>query len=216
MSSCSSSSAASLFAIDFCVAQIEWSAERSIPMSNLMRDNERAEFLVRCLLGTADCSAASQCSTGRDSDIYCEEDGCRNIGAPFSVTCEGSVATLAASDRTSIRDCARAFATCDPTSPTGCTDRLFTACPTDGDRSPRCEGNIRLGCDGNGQVSFRDCERMGGICGALPEGGIGCVYGLGDAECNAKSPLTAACDGSDVAVCVTGKRIRVPAPAICG
>jgi hypothetical protein len=203
-------------AVDLCVGQTLWAAERAVPLSNLGSSNERAEFAVRCVLDAAgDCDVIAACISGRNPAIQCEEDGCRiSGGRSFSVSCAGSIATLRDGSSTIERDCARAFADCDPASPTGCTDRQFTACPSDGDRRDRCDGNIRLGCDSAGQVSYRDCERMSGTCGATADG-FDCVYTTpADAECGSNR-LVAVCEGTHMAVCVNGERIEVSAPTLC-
>lgn len=196
-----------------CVGNVTWSAERAIPVSDLTSWNERAEFYVGCVNQHAgDCSAVAQCSSGRDSGIYCEEDGCRDTANP-QVTCQGSVATIDGTQR----DCARAYATCDASSPTGCTDRHFTACPAGQPHVDRCDGNVRLGCDSNGQVSYHDCSRMGGTCGTMANGHQGCVYteGTADPGC-ADGTRMPACSGSTLSACVNGRLVNVDAPELCG
>jgi hypothetical protein len=126
------------------------------------------------------------------------------------------VATWTNGSSTIQRDCSLAFADCDVDSATGCTDRHFTACPAGVDRSDRCDGDIRLGCDGTDQVSYRDCGRMGGSCGTTTAGGQGCIYGEpSDAECFGDDALGARCDASQLSVCVNGRRITVDAPELC-
>lgn len=181
-----------------------------------MKGNERAEFLVRCVLQSTNCTDTNQCLTGRDSAIICEEDGCRvNTGETFTVTCNGTFATLVAGDHQIVRDCARAFAECDPNSETGCTDRPFTACPSGASTADRCDGNVIIGCDKGGQVTYHDCERMGGVCGMTTAATIGCLYGAEDAECTGDMPQLATCVGTDMTVCVTKQLITVPAPDLC-
>src|SRR4029078_4079160 len=117
--------------------------------------------------GGADCAAVNACLSTREVDLYCEEDGCRpRDNVPFAVACDGTIATMTKSGVTGKRDCALALAACDPKSPTGCTDRHFSSCPEGGVRSDHCDGDVRLGCDGGNQVSYRDCARLGGVCGA--------------------------------------------------
>ena len=206
-----------LIATELCVSQITWSAERAIPMSNLLKLQERAEYRTQCVLDAgADCEAQKACSTGRDSAIHCEEDGCRITGGEtFTVSCDGDVATLSNEDRSFSRDCARAFAKCSPESPTGCTDRLFSACPAAGSKADRCDGDIRLGCDGAGQVSYRDCTRMGGICGTTTSGAQDCIYtDSPDPACADESTLSATCESGVLSVCVTGERVSV-ASTLC-
>jgi hypothetical protein len=220
-----------LLGLEFCVGGVPWSAERAIPMSGLFvpTANERAEVYIRCAIeNEADCAAVRGCVTERAVDIYCQEDGCAVTSEePYAVTCDGDVATLKRGAEEVKRDCTRALAKCDAASPTGCTDRHFTACDAANiGKADRCDGNIRLGCDGNNQVSYRDCERMGGVCGAAPDGSQDCVYPDIDAECDGHKLDTggtgepgtikpAACDGINLSVCVNKGRVTVPAPAFC-
>ncbi|MEZ4225694.1 MAG: hypothetical protein R3B13_32380 [Polyangiaceae bacterium] len=197
--------------VNICVFDAKFSAERAIPLSGFSKRNERAEFFVDCTLKAADCGGVSACVSERFDAIDCQEDGCRAT-RKLSVTCNGDVATLNDGTTTATRDCSRAYAQCDPASPTGCTDRHFSACadPALGDR---CDGNIRLGCDGAEQVSYRDCAQMGGSC--QPVNGRGtCVYPKQDAEC-ADDATDAACSGQSLGVCVNGERVTVDAAAIC-
>jgi hypothetical protein len=134
----------------------------------------------------------------------------------FEVTCDGSIATLKNATRSFSRDCSRALAECDTTSATGCTDRQFTACPAEGSKADRCDGNVRLGCDGAGQVSYHDCERMGGVCGTTPEGKQDCIYtNPPDTGCEDVTAPTAACTNGQLSVCVNGKRVSLPAAGVC-
>jgi len=205
-------------AVELCIGQLVWSAERAIPLSNLWHYQERAEHFVACVLAAAgDCEAQTACRTGRDSSIHCEEDGCRNLhGSGVSVSCDGPIATLSKPSGESTRDCSLAFAECDPASPTGCTDRQFSACPSGVSQADRCDGNVRLGCDGAGQVSYHDCERMGGTCGTTSGGSQDCIYQpVADAECAETTAPSAICSGSELSVCVLAKRISLNAPGIC-
>ena len=218
-SSCSTpngTTQARLTAAAVCTAGVVWSAERAIPMSDIFLGDadERAELFVKCAIDhDGDCGALATCLTKRSAAIYCEEDGCK-AQPSLQVTCAGSVATLSDGSSTKTRDCARAFAACDATSPTGCTDRHFTACPADGDRADRCDGEVRLGCDGSDQVSYHDCARLGGTCGAIPGGGQGCVYPGPDQAC-ASGAATSQCNGSDLSICVGTRLVTVAAPALC-
>jgi hypothetical protein len=208
-----------LAVVAFCVSQLTWSAERAIPVSGLLRWNERAEYYVLCQLEHAgDCAAQKSCSSGRDARIYCEEDGCRLLtGLGYDVSCAGSVAQLASGANVTERDCARAYAECDPSSPTGCTDRPFTACPSEGNKADRCDGDVRLGCDGAGQVSYRDCSRMGGSCGTTADGRQDCIYqSVPDTGCTDPALPSPSCSGSTLGVCVNGKRVSLSAPGVCG
>ncbi len=196
-----------------CIQVVGHSGERAIPMSWAMSGwNERVELFVHCAIdGQDDCAAVAECLTERASTIYCEEDGCRAT-YQYDVTCDGTVAHLATSAEPIVRDCARAFAVCDPDSHTGCTDRPFSLCPEDAAPADRCDGNIRLGCDGKGQVSYHDCERLTGVCEQA--GGVGdCAYG-GDGGCT--TDYDAFCAGTDLVGCVGGRHVTVSAPDICG
>jgi hypothetical protein len=197
--------------VDWCLSTLEWSAERAIPISATFfgpfgDTNERVEFFVDCVLAAVDCSALDACVTPRQIDMYCEEAGCR-ANRDYRVSCAGDVATLSSDGAPDVeRDCARALASCDPQSPTGCTDRRFTACPEPPPQPDRCDGTVRLGCDGRQQVSYHDCSRLGGTC--LPE--------LGDCQ-YASEPCTgeASCSGSDLTVCLRGASATIDAPALC-
>jgi len=204
-------------AVDLCVNQVEWSAERAIPMSGFAAHTaERAELWVGCVLQAgSDCQAVGACNTSRPASVDCQEAGCKNTATNVTVTCEGSVATVVADGETSTRDCARAYATCDAQSSTGCTDRHYTSCAPDLPTSDRCDGDIRLGCDGSGQVSYHDCRTMGGRCGAV-SGGQDCIYtDAPDALCTASTPASAACEGSLLVVCVNAERVSISAPELC-
>lgn len=201
-----------------CIYFVIWSAERAIPISSwpLWYWNERAGYFVRCTLRSAgDCRAIGACGTSRLFDMYCEEDGCdASLGAPF--TCDGSVASIQTDGGVVTRDCARAYARCDPSSVTGCTDRHFTACPPGGTKADHCDGNVRLGCDRLGYVSYHDCARMGGICGVEPDGREGCIYNGGktDPRCQDLA-VTPRCVGSKLEACALGQFVSLDAPGIC-
>lgn len=202
---------------DLCIYDAVFSAERAIPLSGFLQNQERAELWVRCVLDHAnDCGAVGKCRSERSSVVYCEEDGCR-AKEPLTVVCNGDVAELSGASGTWTRDCARAFASCDPESPTGCTDRHFSRCPKESSQVYRCDGNVRLGCDGAGQVSYRDCTRMGGACAAAADGSEGCVYpGALSPECTGEQALGASCDGGALSACVNGRRLSTPSPLCAG
>lgn len=203
---------------ELCIADITWSAERAIPVSNFSQDAERAEYFVQCAIAHAsDCPAISACAAERSSQIYCEEDGCQGPSGA-QVSCQGTVATVHAAGTSFTRDCALAYAQCDPSSPTGCTDRPFTRCPPGGNTADHCDGNVRLGCDAAGQVSYHDCSRMGGTCGSLPDGQQGCIYngGVTDPQCTATPSATPSCSGPMLSACVNEKLVTVNAPELCG
>jgi hypothetical protein len=186
-----------------------FSAERAIPITFLLAGfNERVESFVPCVLAAPDdCSAVEACLTPRLGAIVCQEDGCL-AQYRYSVTCEGSVARLETSGNPIYRDCALAFAQCDPESHTGCTDRPFSQCDPALGRADRCDGDIRLGCDGKGQVSYRDCSRLGGSC----QDGA-CVYPTTlEPPCATGSTR---CSGGALEICVTGEVVSVEAPDAC-
>lgn len=198
--------------VDLCVHDAVFSAERAIPLSGFNLANERAEFWVTCVLGAVDCAAVAACKTERDTRIDCQEDGCR-ASEKLGVTCQGSVATLTGQSGTSQRDCARAYAMCDPKSATGCTDRHFSACAADDAPGDRCDGAIRLGCDGAGQVSYHDCSRVGGSCGLEPDGTEGCIYPTSGACSLAKSD-SSSCAAGTLRACVLGQALEMQS-ALC-
>jgi hypothetical protein len=194
--------------IDLCVSDAAFSAERAIPMSGWgAHDNERVEFWVDCVLDANDCSTVDACRTKRNEHISCEENGC-HTWVDFEVSCNGSIATLTGEGQKFTRDCSRALAECDPQSPTGCTDRHYSKCPDDIDTHDRCDGNVRLGCDAQGDVSFHDCARMGGTCGLSENGTQDCLYPGGiSLECQASEP--ASCDNGTLSACVNGNRVAI-------
>jgi len=192
------------------------SEERAIP-SSLSSDvyNERRSFVFSsALAGKNDCATLNALDTKRDNEIVCEEDGCwwssNNWPIP-TVSCAGDVAQMVTNNRTIVRDCARAWQKCDPTSPTGCTDRHTTGCDPKG--TDRCDGDIKLGCSGNGRVSFHDCTRVaGGHCQEKSADTAACVY-LDAAKCTAGSASTCTTDGK-VSVCVGGDFVLVDCTTI--
>jgi hypothetical protein len=194
--------------VDLCVSDVVFSAERAIPLTGFRQANERPEFWVRCVLDNANqCGLVAQCRTDRASWLQCEEDGCTS-SIEQTVSCAGNVATLTTKEGTATRDCTRAFAVCDPSSATGCSDRQFSRCPEDYSRVDRCDGNIRLGCDGKDQVSYRDCTRLGGMCGVAADGSEDCRYPGADPGC----PKTAECSGTTLRACIQGRALSVETP----
>ena len=99
------------------------------------------------------------------------------------------------------RDCLRAGMRCDKSSATGCTDRPLTRCKSGG--ADRCDGDIKLGCDGCGFVSFRDCSWNGGTCSETADG----------AKCLAPGDYvgchTPSCKGTSLSLCVSGRTVTV-------
>ncbi len=197
--------------VDLCLTDAVFSAERAIPLSGFSSAfNERVEFWTKCVLDAQDCGAVTACKTERDDRIECQEDGCYSY-SDVGKSCSGDVVTL---NGGGTRDCSRAFASCDLESPTGCTDRPFTQCPDGVSKADRCDGGVRLGCDGAGQVSYHDCTRLGGTCGTLPEGGEGCVYPKSP-ECSTQVNNASSCKNGSLEVCVLGQALSL-ASAICG
>jgi hypothetical protein len=207
--------------VDLCAEMVSWTAERAIPLTGLLSGDERMEFFVNCLLALPNpnqCSAVDQCGAppaeAEDDPIDCQEDGCEPDGI-VDVTCHGSIATVRLDDGTTVkRDCSKADAECDPTSSTGCTDRHFTRCPS-GESRDYCDGNVRLGCDGENQVSYHDCTRMGGTCG-VTGGDVECIYNDGEVDARCKNYQGASCDGALLEACVNDQFVTVPAPELCG
>jgi hypothetical protein len=75
----------------------------------------------------------------------------------------------------------------------------------------RCDGDIKLGCDSCGFVSYRDCSWDGGHCAETPDG----------AECEAPqvsgNPCASArsgCSGNSLTLCVNSTPITVDCIAI--
>jgi hypothetical protein len=187
---------------DICVGNVKFSGERAMP---LVDADERAEFFVRCAAAAGgDCAQVNLCLSKRSVDVWCEEDGCKANIVYAAIRCEGSVAVMKHANGTEDRrDCSRAFLECDATSETGCTDRHFTQCDPNQTKADRCDGNIRLGCDGAGQVSYHDCSLFGGTCGDLSYGGKGCVYPE-DAACKANQ-ADQHCEGDVINLCFEGR-----------
>ncbi len=166
--------------------------------------DERWTYFARAIepLG-GDCAAVRAALTEPAPRVLCTEAGCDwnesgNVAPPL-VRCDGDVATLLTSDGPVVRNCATAFARCDDTSRTGCTDRRPTSCSR-GDFA-RCDGDIVLGCEDE-KVTFIDCSRHAGVC-AEHALGANCVYP--DAgECSATDER---CDGDSIELCVQGNPI---------
>ena len=202
--------------VDLCVSDGIFSAERAIPLSGFSNANERVEQWVHCVLDKSNaCDLVGDCRTERDSSIGCQEDGC-DAPTGVKVSCNGAVAAIEGNGKSVTRDCALAFAQCDTNSPTGCTDRHYTQCPASGSKADRCDGNIRLGCDAFNQVSYHDCTRLGGSCGAAPDGSQDCVYtGTPAPECAGDRIKPSECTGTKLSSCVNGRRLELES-ALCG
>jgi len=203
-----------LSAVSYCIQAVQFSAERAIPMSSFLPSNARAEAFVMCEIVYADdCEAQKTVCQPPRTAQHCQEDGC--WGSYYPVSCEGTVAHFETCSGTFDRDCAAAFAECDLDSITGCTDRHYSDCPPDGTNADHCDGNIRLGCDGVGAVSYHDCSRMGGVCKTV-DGADDCVYtDMPDPQCEGVNDGVAKCQGSELVVCMRGVRVVVSAPAVC-
>jgi hypothetical protein len=182
--------------------------ERAVPTVD---KNERWTFEARAILASGGgCPAVLATTTARAEEIHCEEAGCwwSSPDKPVpTVTCAGDVATLETAGTTVTRDCSRAFASCDPDSATGCTDRAPVGC--EHPASDRCDESVRLGCDGTGRVSFHDCSRVAG--GQCLDGvdGPTCVYP--NETC---TTLPAGCKGDTVEVCAMGTLVDVDCIAL--
>lgn len=199
--------------MDLCVHDLVYSAERAIPLSGFSSRERSADQYVACLVANqADCTAARACDSARATGA-CQEDGCTDH--LDRVTCAGDVATVVKQGVTTTRDCALAHATCSADSATGCTDRPYTQCPA-GPRADRCDGNVRLGCDGYDQVSYRDCTRLGGTCVSDAQGVGSCQYSGTPDECaNDETRPPAQCDGTALLVCVNDVRVSLPDSSLC-
>jgi hypothetical protein len=198
-----------------CTGQPNASEAAAIPMRPLGSAitwiaDERWSFFARAIapLGS-DCAAVESLLTPPVPQVWCREAGCDwypgGVPPPL-VRCDGDIATLLTRDGPFERNCATAFARCDETSSTGCTDRRAIACGR-GDFA-RCDGDIRLGCDGE-NVTFTDCSRHGGTCVERPRDAE-CVYPA-DGACMAADE---ACNGDMIELCVQGERIAIDCGAL--
>jgi hypothetical protein len=201
--------------VDLCIADLQFSTERAIPLTGFNNANERSEFWVACVISAGtDCAAIERCRTER-LETSCQEDGCLGPDGA-NVVCDGDVATIVLRNGNRItRDCSRAYARCDTRSSTGCTDRPYTQCDPEQGRADRCDGDVRLGCDGQDQVSYRDCSRFGGTCGALPDGKQGCSYPGIDDDCAPGKLRAALCVDGAVSHCVNGGLVATPNATLC-
>ncbi len=207
------SSADALALASLCVEGLVFSGERAIPVSGLATRASTADVWAACVAGGASCDAVRACDVERPR-VSCQEDGCLGPGDWLETRCAGDVATLVTKSGDVARDCALAHAQCDPSSPTGCTDRPYTRCPDGAERVDRCDGDVRLGCDREGQVSYHDCRRLGGTCGVDARGTFDCLYPGIDA-CSGDSPPGPSCAGGTLALCVLGARVEVTTQSLC-
>jgi hypothetical protein len=136
-------------------------AERVIPLHGLL---ESWPFFIRAVAALhGDCAAIKQVLTKRNGAFVCQEDGCW-ASTTAQAACNGAVSLQDGG----ARDCSRSGMLCSETSPTGCTDRPLVRCKTGG--ADRCDGDIKLGCDHCGFVSFHDCTWNGGHCEETNDG----------------------------------------------
>lgn len=187
--------------LDVCFAGVSYQEERVVAASST---GARDAFVVRAAAAAGgDCRKVPNPSM-QGSSLVCEEIGCYWLGdQPIpTVTCAGTVATLATGGVTYVRDCATAYATCDATSPTGCTDRQPVAC--EHPAADACDGTVRLGCDGSGHVSYHECAWNGGTCGPDANGTNGCLAPA--ATCSDDEP--GSCDGDVLVACMGGQPVR--------
>jgi hypothetical protein len=204
---------------NLCLQMTMFSLERATPLSFGVTASESAEVFVRCVTAAAgDCGKQARCLSDRSQAIGCEEAGCSmRRGKRFEVTCAGDTASISIDCADPFtRDCARAGAACDATSPTGCTDRPVSLCPPDDSRADRCDGTVRLGCDGKDTVSYHDCARLaGGTCQADASGKGDCVFvPAGTKACGGEREIgQVTCAGGKATVCLYGVQTQAPAPA---
>ena len=169
--------------------------------------SERWTFFVRAVIASdGECAHLDDILTPRPDEITCSEAGCwwysTQLPIP-QVTCEGDVAVLETGGEVYRRDCSRAFLSCDPTSATGCADRPPASCRPGA--ADVCDGDIKLGCDHYGRLTFRDCGWVeGGHC-VEEESGAECRYDAPE-QCTSESTL---CDGDALTVCVAGRSVTV-------
>jgi len=192
-----------------CPRAAMWFEERAIPFGPFA---ERWSYFARALLKEPDpCTAVSRQLTTRIGDLQCQEVGCYDEdsdGNAAGFSCRGSVAERKVANRVETRDCSRAHARCDPSSPTGCTDRTIVSCePPIPDR---CDGAFKIGCDGEGRLSFHDCSLIpAGIC-LQTDKGAKCVSQDSKPCDSAKE----GCDGNRLTLCVQGEATQVDCAAL--
>lgn len=173
--------------------------------------NESWGFFIRNVLeAQGDCSRIRGVLTRRDASIECYEGGCL-VTEKRTVRCNGDVAAFQETGKQ--RDCSRSEMHCSERSPTGCTDRPLVRCNAGG--TDRCDGNVKLGCDSCGFVTFHDCSWDGGSCVETTDG-AGCVPPA--SACVARSSsggLTlSSCSGATLSLCVAGQPVDVSCEAI--
>jgi hypothetical protein len=181
-------------------------AERVVPFSAF----ESWRFLVQSTLdANGDCTRIRTLLPKNETAFFvCQEDGCY-AEQPVSVRCKGDIATVdvTTTDETTgnptsvrvVRDCTRSDTQCLDSSPTGCTDRQLTRCSGGTDR---CDGDIKLGCDSCGYVSYHDCSWDGGHCLETTDG-ASCVSPGDWSTCE---NMPTGCQGTTLSVCAAGQR----------
>lgn len=174
-----------------------WAEVRAVPDYH---DGARWAWHVRALLASGNgCDRPAPSESRMPAETICQEDGCYWADpTPHAFTCDGD--RMRWGDVPTYRDCSRAFAHCDPGSETGCTDRHLVQC--DPAARDRCDGDVKLGCDSCGYVSFHDCSRLpGGHC-VEAAGGASCE---GDVASDAACAYTEiGCEGDALRLCVLG------------
>lgn len=215
------------FDVTSCVSGVLWSMERGIPVEFhpgflSFTTNLRAEAAAVCIGSATSCDAVRACVLDGDAIDYrrdtfdCGEEGCRQPDWRI-ITCEGSRASVHEGCRRFVRDCARAGVACDPDAETVCGDRPRTLCPEGVSGAPRCEGDVRLGCNGDNYVTYHDCGRLeGGRC--VTTGGVAdCRYAdTLDPGCGSERAVgKLACGGGKLTMCAYGKVVTVEAPELC-
>lgn len=196
-----------------CVNGLTFSGERAIPISGWANRDATADVWVACVSEGKTCGDVRACDVER-THVTCQEDGCLGPADWLETRCAGDVATVSTKSGDVTRDCARAHARCDTSSPTGCSDRPYTRCPEDDPHRDRCDGDVRLGCDGAGQVSYHDCRRLGGTCGVDEKGTFDCLYAGTDA-CATDAPPATMCASGVLSMCVLGARVDTPSKVLC-
>ncbi|HVU01986.1 MAG TPA: hypothetical protein VHE30_09550 [Polyangiaceae bacterium] len=172
-------------------------ADRGIPDPG---KNESFEFLMRGILdGARDCDSIAALFTSNVTGLACQEDGCYTTEKHGALACEGDVAVVDGKRR----DCSRSGMRCSVDSPTGCTDRPLTLCESPA--KDRCDGDVKLGCDGCGFVSYHDCSWNGGRCVETPDGAE-CQDPADAPGCPAGSST---CTDGHFDLCVAGSPVTV-------
>jgi hypothetical protein len=209
-----------------CAQTINADEEFAIPVGSRALDllppaDVRWTYFARAAIaeleGGGDCAGVRALLPARPPPIVCGSEGCiwRAPQLP-SVSCAGDVATLNMDGEIFVRDCARVYARCDTTSPTGCTDRQVVPCqPSEGDREnrDRCYGQIKIGCTLAGFISFGDCTRYPGAY---------CADGPSTLEAYCAYPPAGPCssreqtctDGQTLRLCVFGMLVDVDCAAL--